>query len=103
MERLWAGQARCGVSTATTCGAWSQGGNTAARLGEHAGSCGAPLGAQRVENPPAVRETRARSLGLEDALQKETATHSSVLAWRILWTEEPGSVSTQRSVQAGAR
>ena len=75
-------------------GAWSQGGKTAARLDEHAGSCAAPLGAQRVENPPAVRETRARSLGREDALQKETATHCSVLAWRILWTEEPGGLQS---------
>ena len=75
------------------------GGKTAAPLGEHAESCGASLGAQTVKNPPAVRETGARSLGREEPLEKEMATHSSILAWRILWTEEPGglqSVGLQR-------
>ena len=43
-----------------------------------------------VKNPPAVQETWVRSLGQEDPLEKETATHSSVLAWEIPWTEEPG-------------
>ena len=38
---------------------------------------------------PATRETRFQSLGLEDLLEKEMATHSSILAWRIPWTEEP--------------
>ena len=45
---------------------------------------------QSVENPPAVRETQVWSLGWEDPLEKEMATHSSILAWRIPWTEEPG-------------
>ena len=48
-----------------------------------------------VKNQPAMQETqetRVRSLGQEDLLEKETATHSSVLAWRIPWTEEPGGV-----------
>ena len=40
--------------------------------------------------PPAVQETRVRSLGREDPLEKEMATHCSILAWEILWTEEPG-------------
>ena len=44
--------------------------------------------AQLVKNPPAVRETQGRSLGQEDPLEKETATHSSSLTWRIPWTEE---------------
>ena len=39
---------------------------------------------------PAMRETWVQSLGWEDPLEKETATHSSILAWRIPWTEEPG-------------
>ena len=41
-------------------------------------------------NLPAMQETRVESLGHEDTLEKEMATHSSVLAWRIPWTEEPG-------------
>ena len=43
-----------------------------------------------VKNLPAMQETGVRSLGWEDALEKEMATHSSILAWRIPWTEEPG-------------
>ena len=46
----------------------------------------ASLVAQLVKNPPAVRETWVRSLGWEDPLEKEKATHSSILAWRIPWT-----------------
>ena len=45
---------------------------------------------QTVKNLSAWQETRVRSLGLEDPLEKEMATHSSILAWRIPWTEEPG-------------
>ena len=45
---------------------------------------------QMVKNLPAMQETRVRSQGLEDPLEKEMATHSSILAWRIPWTEEPG-------------
>ena len=47
------------------------------------------LVAQRVKRLPAVRKTRVQSLGREDPLEKETATHSSILAWEIPWTEEP--------------
>ena len=43
--------------------------------------------AQLVKNPPAMQETRVQSLGPEDPLEKEMATHSSILAWRIPWTE----------------
>ena len=43
-----------------------------------------------VKNPPAMQETRVQSLGQEDSLEKEMATHSSILAWKIPWTEEPG-------------
>ena len=46
----------------------------------------ASLVAQLVKNLPAMRETQVRSLGWEDCLEKETATHSSILAWRIPWT-----------------
>ena len=45
--------------------------------------------AQRLKHLPAVRETWVRSLGQEDPLEKEMATHSSILTWRISWTEEP--------------
>ena len=45
-----------------------------------------------VKNPPAVRETWILSLGQEDPLEKEMATHSSIVAWRIPWTEEPGKL-----------
>ena len=47
------------------------------------------LVAQMVKRLPAVRETWVRSLGQEDPLEKEKATHSSILAWRIPWIEEP--------------
>ena len=48
------------------------------------------LVAQMVKNLPAMQETWVRSLGHEDPLDKEMATYSSILAWKILWTEEPG-------------
>ena len=47
-----------------------------------------------VKNPPAVQERKIRSLGEEDPLEKEMATHFSSLAWRILWTEEPGRLQS---------
>ena len=50
----------------------------------------APLVAQTVKHLSAMLETWVRSLGREDALEKEMATHSSTLAWKIPWTEEPG-------------
>ena len=46
--------------------------------------------AQLVKNLPAMEETQVQSLGQEDPLKKEMATHSSILAWEMLWTEEPG-------------
>ena len=45
-----------------------------------------------VKNPPATQETQVRSLSGEDPLEKGMETHSSLLAWRILWTEEPGGL-----------
>ena len=47
-----------------------------------------------VKNQPAVQETRVRSLGQEDPLQKGMAAHSSILAWRIPWIEEPGRLQS---------
>jgi len=51
---------------------------------------GASLVAQRLKRLTRMRETRVQSLGQEDPLEKEMATHSSTLAWRIPWREEPG-------------
>ena len=48
--------------------------------------------AQMVKRLPAMQETWVRSLGREDPLEKEMATYSSILAWRMLWTEEPGGL-----------
>ena len=50
------------------------------------------LMAQTVKNPPTLQETWVQSLGWEDPLEKGMATHSSILAWRIPWTEEPGGL-----------
>ena len=57
----------------------------------------ASLGAQMVKNPPAVQETQVQSLGREDPLEKEMGTHSSILAWRIPWTEESGRLQSMGS------
>ena len=50
--------------------------------------------AQEVKNLPAMQETRVQSLGWEDPLETERVTHSNILAWRILWTEEPGRLQS---------
>ena len=57
--------------------------------------------AQEVKNLPAVQETQVQSLGREDPLEKEMATHSSILAWRIPWTEEPGGLYSMGSQRVG--
>ena len=57
----------------------------------------ASLVAQTVKNPPAVQETQVQSLGREDPLEKEMGTHSSILAWRIPWTEESGRLQSMGS------
>ena len=60
--------------------------------------------AQRVKNPPAVQETqeiRAQSLGRDDLLEEEMETHSSILAWKIPWTEEPGGLQSLGLQRAG--
>ena len=53
--------------------------------------------AQSVKNLPAMQETWVQSLGREDPLEKEMAIHSSILAWRIPWTEEPGWLQSMGS------
>ena len=57
----------------------------------------ASLVAQRLKRLPAMRETWVWSLGWEDPLEKEMATHSSILAWKIPWTEEPGGLQSTGS------
>ena len=54
-----------------------------------------------VKNPPAMRETWVRSLGQGDPLEKGMATHSSTLAWRIQWTEEPDELPSTGSQRVG--
>ena len=59
------------------------------------------LVAQRLKHLPAMRETWVQSLGQEDPLEKEMTTHSSILAWRIPWTEKPGGLQTMGSLRVG--
>ena len=54
-----------------------------------------------VKNPPAMWETRVRSLGQQVPLEKGMATQSSILAWRILWTEKPGGLQSTGSQRIG--
>ena len=62
---------------------------------------GASLIVQVVKNLPAMWKTLVRSLGQEDPLEKGMATHSSILAWRITWTEEPGGLQPVRLQRLG--
>ena len=62
---------------------------------------GASWMAQTVKNLPAMQETRVQSLGWEDPLKKEMATHSSILAWRIPRTEQPGELQSMGLQRAG--
>ena len=57
--------------------------------------------AQRIKNLPAMQKTEVQSLDWENPLEKVMATHSSILAWRIPWTEEPGGLQTMGSQRAG--
>ena len=59
------------------------------------------LVAQMVKNPPAMWETWVRSLGWEDPPEKGKATHSSILAWKISWAEEPGGLQSMGSQRVG--
>ena len=54
-----------------------------------------------VKHLPTIRETWVQSLGGEDLLEKETKTQSSILAWRIPWTEEPGGLQSMKSQRVG--
>ena len=57
--------------------------------------------AQMVKSPPAMQEAQVQSLGWEDPLGKGMSTHSSILAWRIPWTEEPGRLQSMGLQRAG--
>ena len=61
----------------------------------------ASLLARLVKTPPAMQEAWAQALGQEDPLEEEMATHSSILAWRIPWTEEPGGLQSLGSQRLG--
>ena len=58
--------------------------------------------AQMVKNSPAMWQTCVQSLGGEDLLEEGMATHSSILAWRISWTEEPGGLQSMGSQRVGS-
>ena len=57
--------------------------------------------AQTVKHLPAMQEARVRSLSGKDPLEKETATHSSILAWKIPWMEEPGGLQSMELLESG--
>ena len=61
----------------------------------------ASLVAQTIKNLPAVQETQVQSLGQEDPLREEMVTHSSLLAWKISWTEEPGGLQSVGPLRVG--
>ena len=61
----------------------------------------ASLVAQRLKHLPEMRDTRVPSLGGEDPMEKEMAAHSSILAWKIPWTEEPGGLQSMGSRRDG--
>ena len=65
-------------------------------------SVGFPCGSA-AKNPSAIRETRIQSLGREDPLEEGMATHSSVLAWRIPWAEEPGEAAVHSITKSWTR
>ena len=56
---------------------------------------------QMIKHPPTMRETQFRSMGWEDPLEKEVPTHSSTLAWKTPWTEEPGRLQSMGSLGVG--
>ena len=71
------------------------------RLARYLERFGLSLVAQRVKRLPAMQETWVQYLGQEDPLEKETATHSSTLAWKIPWTEKPGGLQSMEFQRVG--
>ena len=76
---------------------WTEEAGRLQSMGSQKSWTGASLVAQRLKCLPAMWETRVRSLGWEDPLEKEMATHSSILAWRIPWREGPGRLQSTGS------
>ena len=72
-------------------------------MGVYCGRCRASLIAQLVKNLPAMRETPVRFLDQEDLLEKEIATHSTTLAWKIPWMEEPGGLQSMGVAKSWTR
>ena len=70
-------------------------------MSEDQGLPWASLVVQMVKNSPATQETQVQSLGREDPLEEEVATHSRILAWRIPWTEEPRGLQSTGSQTVG--
>ena len=70
-------------------------------LGLSSSQLGASLAAQTVKRLPTMRETQIQSLGWENLLEKEMATHSSILAWKIPWMKEPGRLLSMGSQRVG--
>ena len=66
-------------------------------IGSNQDTLPASLVAQMIKNLPVIQGTQVQSLSLEDLLEKEMATHSSILAWRNLWTEESGGLQSMGS------
>ena len=83
--------------------AWwlSEGGDMGHQCSFRGSFRGTSLVAQRVKRLPTMQETRVRSLGQEDSLEKEMATHSSTLAWKITWTEKPGRLQSMGLQRVG--
>ena len=96
---LWSLRVTCEYRMHPTRGRWASPSNR--RVALYLGGSLASLVAQRLKRLPAMQETWVRSLGWEDPLVKEMATHSSILAWRIPWTEEPGTLQSTGSQRVG--
>ena len=79
--------------TSKTEGQWLE-----VTLGREAGTS---LVAQMVKNPPTVQESQVQFLGQEDPLEDGVASHSSILAWKIPWTEEPGGLQPGGRTESG--
>ena len=86
-----------GVAVGTRLGGFRLGNIQGCVFGSLLPTMRAPLVAQMVKRLPGMRETQVPSLGWEDPLEEEMGTHSSTLAWKIPWTEEPGSLQSMGS------
>ena len=104
MDTTQLGELRCSsiLEMLQLMSLWRSGGmGNSQHVYREAGSTRASLVAQIVKNLPAMQETSVRSLGWEDPLKEEMANHSSILACRIPWTEEPGGPQSMGSQRVG--